>query len=114
MALYSQVQTPDVSLTSTCRSLQVLANELREMCRKHNPAHRHRHIVHGIDAMLDTEEGFDTMVVPQVCTEPHPKPQWSMSLFRARWQQSSALSNAACHPQRAGLHVAGHLCPMYS
>ena len=38
------------------------------MCRKHNPAHRHRRIVHGMgmDA-TETEEGFGTMVVPQVC-----------------------------------------------
>ena len=44
---------------------QVLGNELKEMCRKHNPAHRHRRIIHGMGA-VEADEGFGTIVVPQV------------------------------------------------
>ncbi len=41
------------------------------MCRKHNPAHRHRRIVHGMGIMpmmdpVEAEEGFGSMIVPQV------------------------------------------------
>ena len=36
------------------------------MCRKHNPTHRHRRIVHGVDA-VEKEDGFGSMVVPEVC-----------------------------------------------
>ena len=36
------------------------------MCRKHNPTRRHRRIKHGRCA-VEAEEGFGSMVVPQVC-----------------------------------------------
>ena len=55
---------------------QVLANELKEMCRKHNPASRHRRIVHGMGA-VETDEGFGTIVVPQVRIRPTVSRDWT-------------------------------------
>ena len=45
--------------------MQNLANDLRNMCRKHNPTRRHRRIVHGQGA-VEKEEGLHSLVVPQV------------------------------------------------
>ncbi len=49
------------------RSVQVLANELKDMCRKHNPVSRHRRIDHGMGA-VEMDTGFGSMVVPQART----------------------------------------------
>ena len=46
------------------RCAQVLANELKDMCRKHNPVSRHKRIDHGMGA-VEMDTGFGSMVVPQ-------------------------------------------------
>ncbi len=50
------------------RCAQVLANELKDMCRKHNPVSRHRRIDHGMGA-VEMDTGFGSMVVPQASSD---------------------------------------------
>ena len=51
---------------------QVLGNELKDMCRKHNPVSRHRRIDHGVGA-VEMDTGFGSVIVPQVrSTWPNP------------------------------------------
>ena len=74
------------------------------MCRKHNPAHRHRRIHHGMGA-VEAEEGFGTIVVPQVC----PSPPHGGSLTLDTSCGIRALHPfVMVHPHRAGDLVQEH------
>ena len=70
------------------------------MCRKHNPAHRHRHIIHSMSAM-EMEEGFDTMVVPQV-RECFPKGTVVAGPLSRRGSNRALAVCIMSHPRRAG------------
>ena len=52
---------------------QVLGNQLKDMCRMHNPVSRHKRIDHGMGA-VEMDTGFGSVVVPQVRAGPsHPQ-----------------------------------------